>query len=130
MKTKPEMLTLDAHPSDAPCCIKLESDEGKSVLFQTDWDFPSLAGNFGFCLGSVQICRKCKRILTVQPDCHSFACHDCNDKVGQCCDHSGTDGTIDCPCGVKAGQFISAAREFLDEHDGEQCENPGYTLES
>lgn len=43
------------------------------------------------------------------------------------CEHSGTDGTIDCPeCGAKAYQFIQAARQWLDDNDGAQTEDPGY----
>lgn len=42
------------------------------------------------------------------------------------CHHDSTDGTIDCPeCGVSASAFIQAAREFLDDNDGAQAEDPG-----
>lgn len=43
------------------------------------------------------------------------------------CKHDKTDGTVDCPdCGLTASQFISAAREWLDDNDGAQAEDPGY----
>jgi hypothetical protein len=43
------------------------------------------------------------------------------------CDHSCTDGTIDCPdCGITVAQFISEARCWLDDHDGATADDPGY----
>lgn len=71
---------------------RMKRDTGeKSVLFQTDWDFPGLARSLGW-----------------------------RGKIGrERCQHRGTDGTVDCPdCGRKAGDFISAAREWLDAHTG------------
>lgn len=41
--------------------------------------------------------------------------------------HSTTDGTIDCPeCGKPAGEMISEAADYLDEHSGEIVDDPGY----
>lgn len=118
MKTRiesSETLTLDANPSDAPCCVKLEATDGKSILFQTDWDWPAVAGLFGWSTEHT------KRQSTLEFDSE-------NDIT--CPGSDATDGTIDCPhCGKKAGAFITEAREWLDNHDGETCENPGYTLE-
>ncbi len=61
------------------------------LIFQTDWDFPALASTLGWNL-----------------------------KIGrEKCKHEKTDGTIDCPdCGKKAGDFIYAAQQWLDKHDG------------
>lgn len=43
------------------------------------------------------------------------------------CEHGGTDGTIDCPeCGLTSSRFIEAAREWIDDHDGAEAEDPGY----
>lgn len=84
-------ITLDTDPDDAPCCIKLETDDGRSILIQTDWDYPGVASSFGW-----------------------VAC-ECGD----------TDGTVDC-AHKKAGEMISDARAFLDAHDGETIEDPGY----
>lgn len=134
-----EIIKLVARPPDAPCCIKLESEDGsKSVLIQTDWDWPGVASNFGFLLHSVQKCDRCHLISTRLVNVVVKYCRHCPDAVGNIgtnvagahvCDHYGTDGTIDCvECGVKAGDFISAARVFIDEHDGATCENPGYEL--
>lgn len=125
-----DLLTLDANPSDAPCCVKLTDSQGRSALFQTDYDWPAVAGLFGWSTHDVQCCQNCQRRLRVSGDCSRFACHDCNDLIGQCCDHANTDGTVDCKaCGIRAADFITEARLFLDDHDGETCENPGYTLE-
>ena len=53
-------------------------------------------------------------------------CAACNLKEEKC-DHSHTDGTIDCPdCGLKAMDFINSARQWLDDNDGAQAEDPGY----
>ena len=42
------------------------------------------------------------------------------------CQHSGTDGSIDCPeCGTPASGFIAAARKYLDRGPY-TCENNGY----
>jgi hypothetical protein len=79
------------------------SDDGQTVLVQTDWDFPATAETFGWSTRNVQVCPECD------------------------CDHNGTDGTVDCPdCGIKAGDFIDAAREWLDNNDGVTAEDPGY----
>lgn len=43
------------------------------------------------------------------------------------CKHRSTDGTVDCPeCGLSAHAFIQAAREWLDDNDGAEAEDPGY----
>lgn len=66
----------------------------QTVLFQTDWEFPSLAQAFGWSLRNVQ-------------------------KEGQTCDHDTTDGTVTCKaCGLTASDFISAAYDWLKAHNG------------
>jgi hypothetical protein len=41
--------------------------------------------------------------------------------------HNSTDGTVTCPeCGKTASAMIEEARQWLDDHDGEDCEDPGY----
>ncbi len=44
------------------------------------------------------------------------------------CECGTTDGTVDCRCPRKrkAGDMISAAADFLDDHDGESFDDPGY----
>lgn len=41
------------------------------------------------------------------------------------CDCGATDGTVDCPHHT-ATDMIAAARRFLEEHEGEMAEDPGY----
>jgi len=46
------------------------------------------------------------------------------------CDHSRTDGTVNCPdCGLKAADFISAAYAWLVDNEGIEAEDPGYLSE-
>ena len=90
----------------APCCPCMIVDEasGRNLLVQTDWDFPGVASTFGWNMADVQ-----------RDDGHSH------------CQHSFTDGTIDCAgCGVTASQFIDAAREYIEQHDGATADDPGY----
>ncbi|MCK5604427.1 hypothetical protein KAR91_21230 [Candidatus Pacearchaeota archaeon] len=73
------------------------SEDGRSKLIQTDTDFPGLAGSFGWPI-----------------------------KEGSC-DHSNTDGTVDCPdCGAYVVEFIVKAIEYLDDHIGDSISDPGY----
>lgn len=89
---------------NAPCCPgQIVADDGRTVLVQTDWDYPSVAQSFGWSLREVQ-----------QPEC------------AEPCDHDSTDGTVDCGCGVTATEFISAAREWLEDNDGVAVDDPGY----
>lgn len=76
-------------------------------LVQLDYDWPGLAASFGWNIRQVK------------------------GPLGGACDHDSTDGTIDCGCGIKAGEFISAARAFLDQcvADGTTVEDPGYLTE-
>ena len=88
---------------NAPCCPgEIVNDNGDSILIQTDWDYPGTANTFGWSLREVQ-------------------------REGGDCDHSGTDGTVDChECGVSASDFISAASDWLYDNDGVVAEDPGY----
>jgi hypothetical protein len=80
------------------------ASERDTVLVQTDYDFPGVASSFGWSIAY---------------------------DGGLCCEHDGTDGTVDCPeCGRSAGAFIGAASEWLDYHDGAEVEDPGYFAES
>jgi hypothetical protein len=44
------------------------------------------------------------------------------------CDCGETDGTVDCPHKT-ATDMITAARDWLDDHIGDTCEDPGYLSE-
>lgn len=95
-------IILDADTSDCPGCVCkiLNSTESRSILVQEDHQAPGVASSFGWC------------VREVGPD------H---------CDHDGTDGSVDCrECGTKAIEFISAAIEYINDHDGDVVEDPGY----
>jgi hypothetical protein len=74
---------------------KLEKITGdESVLFQTDWDRPALAGALGWNMR------------------------------GRTCSHDSTDGTVTCQeCGKTANEFIADATEWLDDRDGDTFQN-------
>lgn len=77
-----------------------------SQFIQTDFDYPTLASAFRWDIRKVQ--RN-------------------HPKGGKPCQHSQTDGTIDCPeCGAPAALFIQSAAQFLREHDGSWANDPGY----
>jgi hypothetical protein len=114
------LIAVERDPDYAPCSYVIcrvknpEAEEGQydwdtrdeesTRLVQTDWDYPSLARDFG-------------HVPKPGPDG---------------CNHSGTDGTVDCPgCGKKVGEFISEAVEFLDDcaGSGKVVEDPGYFSE-
>jgi hypothetical protein len=80
-----------------------DRDEANTVLVQIDYDFPSVARNLGWSMDSIQV-------PGLKPFCH----------------HESTDGTIDCSCGVKAIDFINAARQWINENDGAIADDPGY----
>jgi hypothetical protein len=178
-------ITLNANPSDAPCCLKIEAEDGRDMLVQTDWDWPAIASVFGWSIRDVKpkILTACfnrfsfDMPLEAVDDCsHSRACDDdvehwakeierpgeitpellalelkeygawnaeelsdddanwhrivwlaAGNLKDDMCEHANTDGTVDCPkCGVKASQFIQEARQWLDDNDGAEAEDPGY----
>jgi hypothetical protein len=91
---------------------RLVGDDGTSdVLPQTDYDFPSVASSFGWSV---------RNVSRPTLDSERFA-------LPIQCLHDGTDGTIDCSgCTATVSDFISSARQWLDEHLGETVEDPGY----
>jgi hypothetical protein len=46
---------------NAPCCPGeiVDDETGKSILIQTDWDYPCVANTFGWSTTSVQRCPDC-----------------------------------------------------------------------
>ena len=103
----------------------LVHDDGRNRYVQTDRDYPGIAENLGWT--------PCK----VQAHCHvTEHGHTCDDPdVDGCpdpdgcpgfCEHRGTDGTVACMCGASAMQFIASAQRWLDEHTGENFDDPGY----
>ena len=107
--------------------------DGRSVLVQTDWDYPSTAESFGFSLSSIrpQRCGICQEQESESPawsGTHRYGPVEHGEF--RPCDHSETDGTIVCAsCGLETGAMISAAAEFLDEHAGSTADDPGYFAE-
>ena len=78
----------------------LEAEDGRDRLIQTDWDAPGIARSFGWNIGEVG--------------------------TGEC-PHESTDGTVTCKgCGKKAGDFITAALDWIQDNDGAEIEDPGY----
>jgi hypothetical protein len=76
-------------------------ENDRSILVQSDWDYPGLANSFGWSPS-----------MAGRQDCPD-GCR-------------GTDGTVKCPdCGTDAGVYIAAAADYLDS-----CslivEDPGY----
>jgi hypothetical protein len=82
-------LGYELTPVNKQLARRMEKETGnESVLFQTDWDFPSLAESLGWNIRTA----------------HKRGC------VGQ------IDGTVTCVhCGRTAGHFIAAAQEWLDK---------------
>lgn len=79
----------------------------EGTLVQTDWDYPATAQSLGWSLRRVQLKGKRDPIVVTMKR---------TPPRGHGCDHSGTDGTINCPdCGITASDFIAAAGEFLGD---------------
>lgn len=83
-----------------PCGYPMiEAEDGREVLVQVDYDYPGVASAFGWSVAM----------------------------VGEGCEHSGTDGTVDCrDCGTTAVGFIAAASEWMSENDGATVDDPGW----
>lgn len=99
------------------CCAYVavggEYGAGDGTMVQSDWDYPSLAQSAGWSLARVQ--RRHGRTVAMARINRARLADGCD------CDHSGTDGTVDCPeCGITAGAFIKAANDFLSERA--QCQ--------
>ena len=97
------------------------------ILIQTDWECPAVATNFGWSLSPrVQRCPVCKHVQLHSPDVPFALCEECGGQYG-ICPHDHTDGTVICDeCGVTASDFISAAYDWLRDHDGVTASDPGY----
>ena len=113
----------------------VRAENGKSILIQSDWEYPSFACLFGagasddgyeseepsFTLKHVQKApiegmktNFGRPTLEREPELED-------------CEHSCTDGTIDCrDCGVTVSEFITAAHTWLSNNEGAEAEDPGY----
>jgi len=132
-------ITWDTDVNAPGAAGQILGETGLGILIQTDWDYPGVAQAFGWSIQQVQVCSACGKVQTDVLDRGGSECWDCEDCAENpdgytaginTCDHRHTDGTVDCPdCGVTAAQFITAAGEWLDSHDGETAEDPGYFCE-
>jgi hypothetical protein len=77
--------------------------EGRDILIQTDWDYPGIAS-----------------AMRWSPRAAATRAQNAR------CDHSGTDGTVDCACGLTASRMITHAREWIDAREGLTFPDPGY----
>ena len=104
------MITWDTDVNAPGCLGRIVADDGRTILIQTDWDYPGTASTFGWSVSCVQD--------NLDEDGNVEA---------ELCDHSSTDGTVDCrKCGCKASQFIKSAGEWLADNDGATADDPGY----
>lgn len=130
---------------NAPGCIgEIVGDEGQSLLIQTDWDYPGIASTFGWNIASVQKASP-RRDFDFKAECGISICDDCGFPLypmeleenecpecgGKCspfspCDHKGTDGTVNCSCGLTPRDFIASAADYLRENDGATANDTGY----
>lgn len=84
-----------------------QTDETRSLLIQTDWDYPSVASNFGWDMRECQVTNA--------------------GYYGVTCAHRGTDGTVKCDdCGLTPSTFIEQSQWFLDDNLGKIVDDPGY----
>lgn len=116
----------------APCCpCEILASDGRSILVQTDWDYPGFASSFGWSVQRVQKCRACGKVHVIAPLDNGaipefFTCDEFP-AAQPCCHHNGTDGTVTCKgCSLVAGDFIAAAGDFLRDNDKLIVDDPGY----
>lgn len=117
------LITWNTDVNAPGCPGEIVNGDGRTVLVQTDWDYPGVASSFGWDLASVQRCGHCRSVSSSTDG----LCGRCDEELSDPCDHSGTDGTVDCrACGVTAGAFIEAAGEWLGDNNGVTADDPGY----
>lgn len=120
----------------------LVAEDGRDVLVQVDWDFPGTATTFGWSLANIAEYEVWDHSRTTPEVVFAGIKNACIDYLDEqsnndptmvphlhivcSCKHDGTDGTIDCECGMKALTFIQDAQEYLDEHIGDEVDDPGY----
>lgn len=84
-------------------------NDDHSIVVDTDWDYPSVAQSMGWSLSDYQ------------PELPNY--------VGPDCQHDSTDGTVTCSeCGATAGEFISAAFDYILAHECEEFDGLGEYL--
>lgn len=126
----------------------VRNERGKRIDFVDDWEHASLAVRLGFDLTTIpepgETCPACD--LEVSGAYNAFNVKDGEQVCPGCdyprngtdwttkrkprtepCRHKGSGGERDCKaCGAEAMDFILAAQSWLDDHVGEDFEDPGY----
>jgi hypothetical protein len=121
---------------NAPGCPgEIVNEDGRTILVQTDWDYPGVASTFGWSIRDVQKPLAARTLESAQTDLDGIDTVDeLTALVSQCwdeeednpCEHDRTDGTVDCECGVTTSEFIVSAQQWLDDNDGAVVDDPGY----
>lgn len=136
---------------NAPCCPgEIVAEDGRTVLIQTDWDYPGTASSFGWSIRNVQRYGRERNDFDYTAECGVYGCscgcawypmelepdEHCPECGEHCqrftpCDHDATDGTVDCKeCGLTASDFIGAAYDWLRDNNGAAADDPGYFTEN
>lgn len=115
---------------NAPCVgMIVNADKPKkTILVQTDWNYPGVASTFGWKIISIQQCNVCNKCTVddAAEDGQITICEHCDASI-VACPHDCTDGTVDCKyCGASASSFIDAAGQWLQDNDGATVDDPGY----
>lgn len=127
------MINTDINAPCCPCEIVPLDEHGNelpgAILVDSDWDYPGFASSFGWSIRTLQHCKECGKTFAI--DCEEIGerdvlqCPECECDCKQCT-HDNTDGTVDCKCGVRVGEFICNAGEYLENNDGKIIDDPGY----
>ena len=125
------MITWNTDCNAPGCPGEIVSDDGRTLLIQTDWDYPGTAGSFGWSIQCVRRCPHCEHVDTlpagdqlISTDA-KMTCAKCGEEYSLC-EHNG-DGTVPCKaCGLSQSDFIAAAYDWLCANDGATADDPGY----
>jgi hypothetical protein len=71
------MITWNTNVNAPGCPGEILSEDGRSVLVQTDWDYPGVANTFGWSPKSVQKCPNCNHI-SAAVNGERYACTECD----------------------------------------------------
>lgn len=128
-----EIIDLSPQPAKRNQDGTYKHTERPAILIQTDWDFPATARAFGWDMRTVQKCPACGKVEITEDKDRPEPLHvlcgsdECRCDSFYTCEHDRTDGTVTCQdCGLTASDFISAAYDWLRDHNGAEAEDPGY----
>jgi len=80
----------------------LSEDDADTRVVMMDWSFPGIASSMGWAPSAA-----------------------CGEGEYDCL-HDGTDGTVDCACGLTASRMIRDAYTWICGREGDLFEDPGY----